>query len=444
MKRKIIIIFLIIISLGIKITYAKYVIEYIIPIAKIEIDTLAPEIKLIKVTNSNTVSKKYLSKKHRVKVEIEVTEKNIVQNLFNKENIEVWVQKTKINSENYKIEQINKNSEKIIYSIEIFNIEGNGKLEIKIPKGIIKDKSENINMEKIFDTGIIVDNLAPIISETKEKTTNGKVIENIKANETIIKVNGWNNLEDGKSINKEFECNVCYPLPISDLAENKTEVEINIKNATNIILQIGAVSNENYWDMSSPNNIIIGKSFLEKNPLNKLEMISLYAEGNISKEFIKMQAYAYTYWGENTKGFSLYCERFYDYGYNPKDKLATLKDNSFLARVDGNNAIVLCGEGMNRAGNKGSNNKKIPESIAKKYLYGISGITIDLNEKSYYSIVYQIYINGKGWQKVQENGKEAVYRHDKPISALRASLIPNTEKQYLIDYWNKDIGKNNI
>ena len=444
MKRKIIIIFVIIIIFSIESVYCKYIIEYNIPVAKIEIDTIEPEIKLLSIKNSNTISNKYVSKKHKVNIEIEVIEKNIIQNLFNKENIKIMVGKIEKNINSYEIRKIRETSGKITYVIEMYNILGNGELEIKIPKGIIKDKSENINIEQIIDTGIMVDNLPPIITETKEKTVDGKVIENIKSNEIIKEVNGWNMLEDRKNIKKEFECNVSYPFPVFDLAENKTEVDININNATNITLQLGALSSENYWDLSSEKNKIIGKSFLEKNPLNKIEMISIYADGNISKEFIKMQAYAYTYWGEGTQGRSLYCERPYDYGYNPKDRLATLKDNKFLAMVDRKIAIVLCGEGMNEAGNRGSNNIKIPPEIAKQYLYGISGIKIDLNEKSYYSIVYQTYIYGMGWQEVKENGVEAVYRHDKPISALRVSLIPNTEKKYLKDYWNKDIGNKDI
>lgn len=444
MKRKIIIIFVIIIIFSIETAYCKYIIEYNIPVARIEIDTLAPKIKLLSIKNSNTISSKHVSKKHKVNIEVEVIERNIIQNLFNKENIKIMIGKIEENINNYEIKKVKETSGKITYNIEISNIVGNGKLEIKIPKGIIKDKSENVNIEQTIDTGIIVDNISPVITETKEKTADGKVIENIKSNEIIKEINGWNILEDRTNIKKEFECNVSYPLPVFDLAENKTEVDINVNNATNITLQIGALSSENYWDLSSEKNKIIGKSFLEKNPLNKIEMISIYADGNISKEFIKMQAYAYTYWGEGTQGRSLYCERPYDYGYNPKDRLATLKDNKFLARVDGKIAIVLCGEGMNEAGNKGSNNIKIPPDVAKQYLYGISGIKIDLNEKSYYSIIYQIYINGKGWQEVKENGEEAVYSHDKPISAFRVSLVPNTEKKYLIDYWNKDIGKNDI
>lgn len=49
-----------------------------------------------------------------------------------------------------------------------------------------------------------------------------------------------------------------------------------------------------------------------------------------------------------------------------------------------------------------------------------------------------------GWLKVSCDGQENSYQHDKPISAFRMNLVPKTEKQYLIDFWNRDIGTNHI
>ena len=34
--------------------------------------------------------------------------------------------------------------------------------------------------------------------------------------------------------------------------------------------------------------------------------------------------------------------------------------------------------------------------------------------------------------------------YNKPMSAIRVALVPNTEKQYVIDLWNKDVGTSNM
>lgn len=67
-----------------------------------------------------------------------------------------------------------------------------------------------------------------------------------------------------------------------------------------------------------------------------------------------------------------------------------------------------------------------------------------LKDESYYSIVYQILVNGKGWLKTCSDGEEAMYKLKKPMSAIRLALVPKTEKQYVTDLWNKDIGTNKI
>lgn len=75
---------------------------------------------------------------------------------------------------------------------------------------------------------------------------------------------------------------------------------------------------------------------------------------------------------------------------------------------------------------------------------GISALSFKLKDEKDYSIIYQIWVNGQGWQKVAMNGEETTYGYDKPFSCYRVSLIPNTEKQYLIDEWTKDARTNNM
>ena len=100
--------------------------------------------------------------------------------------------------------------------------------------------------------------------------------------------------------------------------------------------------------------------------------------------------------------------------------------------------------GVNDKGYKGLGGEPIPEEIANKFLYGISGLRLKLKNYDNYSIVYQVWVKDKGWLKPASDGEETYLERTKPISAFRISLIPKTEKQYLIDYWSKDIGTNNI
>ena len=60
------------------------------------------------------------------------------------------------------------------------------------------------------------------------------------------------------------------------------------------------------------------------------------------------------------------------------------------------------------------------------------------------SIVYQIWVEGKGWLEPVSDGVETTERFTKPFGAFRVELIPKTEKQYLIDNWKKDVKTNNM
>ena len=49
-----------------------------------------------------------------------------------------------------------------------------------------------------------------------------------------------------------------------------------------------------------------------------------------------------------------------------------------------------------------------------------------------------------GWLKTASDGKETMYRFDKPISAIRMNIVPKSEKQYLVDFWDRDVGTYNV
>ena len=80
-------------------------------------------------------------------------------------------------------------------------------------------------------------------------------------------------------------------------------------------------------------------------------------------------------------------------------------------------------------------------NLNKTVSSSISGIQFKLNNNPDYSIVYQSYIKDIGWLKVSFDGQSNLYDYSKPISNFRMNIIPKSEKQYLVNYWNKDVRK---
>lgn len=60
------------------------------------------------------------------------------------------------------------------------------------------------------------------------------------------------------------------------------------------------------------------------------------------------------------------------------------------------------------------------------------------------SIVYQIYVKDIGWLKAISDESENLPQQSKTISAFRINFVPTTEKEYLINFWNRDYGTNPI
>lgn len=67
-------------------------------------------------------------------------------------------------------------------------------------------------------------------------------------------------------------------------------------------------------------------------------------------------------------------------------------------------------------------------------------ITSRLKDISDFSIIFQAYNKDIGWSKVVSDPKENSLQSGKPVHAFRINFVPKTEKQYLIDFWNHDIG----
>ena len=444
MKKKLVFLFIFLfLVLASSNIYAKYMIEYTNTVANIKIDTVVPQIQLANISNTNKISKNCASRNHTLKIRIRIIEKNIKENNFNIDNVKIMVGEKEILPGQFEIEKISQTNQRILYALKLSQIVEEGELKIKIKEGTIVDISGNKNNETILNSNIKIDNTAPVVIFKQQEISNGKINGSIEANEEIIEVNGWNLSENKTKLSKEFANNVTYPFVVTDFAENKSIVDINITKATNIKFMYGSINQWSGLSSGYGNNEIAGKEAIMNNTLYKTELIVLNYEGDIDNDFIQIQNYMYTHWGESKKGLGYAFENVYNYGFNPgENSYATMSSKNTTCLGD-KNVIILGGDGVNSTGNRGLNyGEAITKEIEEQHLYGVSGLRIKLRDYSEYSIIYQIWVKDSGWQKVASDGELTMLNFDKPFSAFRISLIPKTEKQYLIDFWNKDINYN--
>ena len=414
--------------------FAKYIIETQSVVAKLDIDCIPPEIELTSLSNTNTNYPNYANKTHTLTFRLKLIEKNIVRNNLNSNNIKFLVNNVQIEPQINYFSLISQNSNETIYEFSITNLIGDGILTFEIPGEIIEDKSGLINSKKIFSTNINIDNTPPVATFQEKSASDNKSTAEISCNEPVQTISGWNFSNNNQLISKEFPNKIKYDLPIKDYAQNSSNVLVDIKNATNILLEYGSYDDYSWrtlvscGETSSPNTINSGS-------ICKTEAIYYRVSGSIDTSSLLGGCYLYTYWGEGSHGICSFSEIAYYYGYSPLYKFPQNATMHF-----GKWYVQLGGMGVNQKNNRNSDTTKgpLPESLANQYLYGISGVQFKLPDSTKYSVVYQCYVNGIGWLKASSDGEENVYSHDKPISAIRINIVPKSEKQYLINYWNAD------
>lgn len=445
-KKKIIFIclFIVIVTIG-SITSAKYLIEYQNKVAIIDIDRNPPKIELLEVQNTNEGYEKYANKTHTITTKIKVTEEHIISNNMSLENLIIQVNGKDVEIQDIKIIETKKEKDSIYYDIILTGIQTEGILNIIIKEGTIVDKSYNINPETVITTGIQIDNTSPegIFSETEIEE--GKVLATILANEKIRKVEGWELTQNEMQLEKEFTNNISYIFTITDFAQNTKEIEINISKATNIMITYASHNSAIGWTYGYGNYDVAGAQAVKENPIYKTEALAFRIIGNIPKDFVQINTCIYTHWGEGSKATCGDSGMIYQYGYNPGKNLFKTMASDDLVTINGNKYVQFGGTGMNgfqKTDIEGNN--PIPFETVYQYNYGISGVTMKLKDESYYSIVYQILVNGQGWLKTCSDGEEAMYQFNKPMSAIRLALVPKTEKNYILDLWNQDVGTNRI
>lgn len=199
----------------------------------------------------------------------------------------------------------------------------------------------------------------------------GKSKVEITSNEKIRPINGWNISDENMVLSKEFIHSTCYPLPITDFAQNVSEALVDVKKASYISLYCDSF-------VSHKNQSVVSNS--KTSTFNTTSSNSIYIKllGHLNSP---LQGKIYIY--HNSKN-----------GFNPTS---------------------------------------ISEWIQSK-----------LKNISDFSIVYQAYTKNSGWSEVISDKQKNLVQYGKSISALRINLVPITEKQYLIDFWNRDIGSTYI
>lgn len=424
-------------------SFAKYVIEDTHVVAKLDIDRCKPTIELIDIISSNVNYPTYANKTHLISGHIKITEKNIVRNNLSPDNIKITVANKFVTPIFKSFSLVSETSTQKIYEFSFTNTTSDGSLLLFIPEGTVEDKSGLVNEENYLFTGIYVDNTPPVATFTEITGSDGKSKAEITSNETIRPIFGWNISSNYKTLSKEFTNYITYSLPILDWAQNSSEALVDIKNATNIMLEYGTYDDYSKQTIVSSGNVSAPKT-ISSGSICKSEVIFMRLSGAIDSNSLQGRTYVYTHWGDSARGICRYSELSYYHGYNPSSTSEWMDiGHSNLLIYNGNIFTQFGGRGLNVVNATSSNIKiPIPSDIAKQYLYGISGIQFRLPDTSNYSVVYQAYVKDIGWLKSSCDGQENLYQHDKPISAFRINLVPKSEKQYLIDFWNRDAGTN--
>lgn len=432
------IIFLLVIGMQSNI-YGKYVIENSFEIATVSTDETKPVISYYGERNTNSKYTTYANKTHTVTVRIKVVEKNIsINNLI--EKTKVFVGGIEEKSKIVEIKKSVGSTKMSIFDIKLENLSGNGILELEIAQGAIIDIAENENDLVKITSGITIDNMIPEATFEEVVLEDGKVQVNIIANEKIQEKEGWTRSSDVKTISKEFPCNVSYPVEIIDFAQNSSIVDISITGATYIVLNYGSYNQGFGWSFNTLENKIAGKEAIEQNDIRKTEILAFRTEGKIDNDFLQVQAYVHTYWGESAKVVSNTYETVFCHGYNPSLETYNSMLDGELVYVNGQKHFILGGDGLNREGKTSVNiNTAIPSEVAEEYPFGVSSIKAKLKDETEYSAIYQIYVHEQGWQKTASDGEESTYSHDKPITGFRMVIVPKSEKEKLMEYWNANM-----
>ena len=158
--------------------YGKYVFEYTIKVAEIEIIQSQFKAEIIEIKNMN--------KEHEIQIKVKVEGKNGIINNF--QGFEILVGKEQSQSIK-EIEVLENEKNYIIYNVIINDIAGNGPLILKLADNSFRDMIGNKMSEIELNVGIEIDNISPEVeSEQKlleKEKTESKTNINIDCDNTI-------------------------------------------------------------------------------------------------------------------------------------------------------------------------------------------------------------------------------------------------------------------
>lgn len=158
--------------------YGKYVFEYTIKVAEIEI--IQPQFK------ADIIEIKNINKEHEIQIKVKVEGKNGIINNF--QGFEILVGKEQSQSIK-EIEVLENEKNYIIYNVIINDIAGNGPLILKLADNSFRDMIGNKMSEIELNVGIEIDNISPEVeSEQKlleKEKTESKTNINIDCDNTI-------------------------------------------------------------------------------------------------------------------------------------------------------------------------------------------------------------------------------------------------------------------
>ena len=419
-------------------SFSKYIFNDAFTVAKIQIDK-KPTIEILGISNTNTGYEKYANSTHVVAFRVKITEKNIAINHFNRDTIQIFINNSLV-VPSINVFLLSDNQGEIIYDVMLSKLTGNGNLSIVFPEGMIEDTFGQKNSYQKFDTGILIDNIAPTTTTKELSIENNQSQYIIQSNENLRPISGWDFYHANSSLSKVFSSPIRYPITIIDYAGNSSEIFVNIQNATNMMLYYANHTSRSFIENFDSNGQISGKQNIIDSSSSKSERILTCLDSNITNLILQARIFDYTYWGENTTAICHNSEIKYSYGYNPSPTTWYDVTGPNAIRFIDKIALQLGGYGHNSAGNSCLNQTNpIPQEIAEQNLYGLSGIAFQLKNCEEYSIVYQIYVPSIGWLKASSDGEETTYAHDKPFSAIRMNIVPKSEKQRFINYWNRVI-----
>ena len=125
------------------------------------VDTSGPKITYTGKTNTNS-STYYATKDDTVVIKFKAEDNGSVVNELTANDVIVYLDGVETICN--KSLTTTGSGTKVDYELSLTNVEGSGKVSIKIPTGKIKDNRGNLNQEKIIAPGITYDNIAPEIT----------------------------------------------------------------------------------------------------------------------------------------------------------------------------------------------------------------------------------------------------------------------------------------